>query len=293
MKPNTYCLGFPKCGTTSLANWLDMSPDVFMPKVKEPGFFVKNDPNAAVKSEAAYNALYYEAKGFERTLDFTTTYIYEDGVIEMLADDHDTKFIAVLRHPAKAALSMYHFNNRLGGEVDSYRQAIEDEPLRIEGHALPTVARRSGMPLIRVCYKTQFQYDSWLGNIPTEIINRSYLVTMEALLACAQERKNLCNFLGIDQIHAPLPKSNQFAPPSRSKVKQFVAFPPWPLNLAKNFIKNRLDIADTNIMRAFYASGNKNIMQQNDYEHPIDLYDIENMKLSLSRINVHGLDYWR
>ncbi len=37
--PNLFIIGSPKCGTTSLANWLNDHPQIFMSKRKEPEFF--------------------------------------------------------------------------------------------------------------------------------------------------------------------------------------------------------------------------------------------------------------
>ena len=38
-KPNFFIVGAPKCGTTSLHEYLQRHPDVFMPFFKEPHFF--------------------------------------------------------------------------------------------------------------------------------------------------------------------------------------------------------------------------------------------------------------
>ena len=37
--PNLFIIGSPKCGTTSLANWLNNHPQIFMSKRKEPEYF--------------------------------------------------------------------------------------------------------------------------------------------------------------------------------------------------------------------------------------------------------------
>lgn len=41
--PDFIVIGRPKCGTTSLAKWLEAQPEVFFCKLKEPRFFVRDD----------------------------------------------------------------------------------------------------------------------------------------------------------------------------------------------------------------------------------------------------------
>ena len=41
-KPNLFILGAPKCGTTTLYNYLDQAQDIFNSNVKEPHYFYKN-----------------------------------------------------------------------------------------------------------------------------------------------------------------------------------------------------------------------------------------------------------
>ena len=39
-KPNLFIIGAAKCGTTSLHNYLNAHPQIFMSPFKEPGFFL-------------------------------------------------------------------------------------------------------------------------------------------------------------------------------------------------------------------------------------------------------------
>ena len=41
--PNLYIIGAPKCGTTSIANWLNCHSECFLPEVKEPHYFNSDD----------------------------------------------------------------------------------------------------------------------------------------------------------------------------------------------------------------------------------------------------------
>ena len=39
VRPNFFIVGAPKCGTSSLHEYLRRHPDVFLPEFKEPKFF--------------------------------------------------------------------------------------------------------------------------------------------------------------------------------------------------------------------------------------------------------------
>ncbi|MEE9518630.1 MAG: sulfotransferase, partial [bacterium] len=39
MKPNFFIVGAPKCGTTSMTEYLKQHPDIFIPEEKEPHYF--------------------------------------------------------------------------------------------------------------------------------------------------------------------------------------------------------------------------------------------------------------
>lgn len=290
MQPNLFCLGFPKSATTSVAEWLDYSDHVFVPSIKEPGFHIKDDPNTAVKGIEKYKSLYANTNKARYSADFTTTYIYEKGVLNNLALQDDVKFFGLLRNPNKAAPSMFHFNNRLGGEVDSFETALRDEDARKRGRQLPEVARLSGMPLIRVCYKQQFHYDIWLKKLSENVLSRSFIVTMEGFLNSDDLRKEFCEFLGIPYIENELPRLNRFEAPAASSLKRFIAYPPWPLSQIKNYIKTQFDISDTDLMRRFYSS--KGMVKEKPPSDLCGIYDIELLKAELEKIDVKGLNYW-
>lgn len=57
-KPNLFILGAPKCGTTSLANWLGEHPRVFMSPMKEPYYFNKDHSYSRVENLKSYENLF-------------------------------------------------------------------------------------------------------------------------------------------------------------------------------------------------------------------------------------------
>jgi hypothetical protein len=62
-KPNFFILGAPKCGTTSLAEWLGTHPNIFLSAVKEPHFF-NTDDRRGVMTLATYEDLFRLARNW-------------------------------------------------------------------------------------------------------------------------------------------------------------------------------------------------------------------------------------
>jgi len=61
MKPNFFIIGAPKCGTTSLATYLGMHPNVFMCSPKEPHYFSTDINWQLVKNKNDYLKLFAKA----------------------------------------------------------------------------------------------------------------------------------------------------------------------------------------------------------------------------------------
>ncbi|NOZ13584.1 MAG: sulfotransferase [Acidobacteria bacterium] len=132
--PDFFILGAEKSGTTSLFYYLNQHPDVFFPKVKEPGYFsyVEHKPRIFLYQEVdwsivvdnlrAYQKLYEPAAPGQLKGDASTVYLYDcDTVIEQIkrhygADTNRLKFIAILRNPISRAWSKYTMAARDGIE---------------------------------------------------------------------------------------------------------------------------------------------------------------------------------
>ena len=53
--PNFIIIGAARAGTTSLYNYLKQHPQIYIPKVKEPRYFVSNTLNKISKSDPSYD----------------------------------------------------------------------------------------------------------------------------------------------------------------------------------------------------------------------------------------------
>jgi hypothetical protein len=113
--PNFYIVGAPKCGTTSLYEYLKPHPQVFFPNIKEQNFFsTPPPPNAQLfdlrycGSSEEYQLLYQGAEKFDAIGDASPSYLWDENACRRIhAACPKAKIIIILRDPAARAYS--HF----------------------------------------------------------------------------------------------------------------------------------------------------------------------------------------
>jgi hypothetical protein len=149
--PNFFIVGAQKAGTTSLYQYLNQHPQVYMSPIKEPFFFDHEmDPKGGVvgrefeghrqpprfTSIEEYSALFDGVKDEKAIGEATPLYIYAPGTAERI-ERHvpGAKTIAVLRNPADRAYSAFLYALRMGVEpLTDFAQALREEPFRIRNH---------------------------------------------------------------------------------------------------------------------------------------------------------------
>ena len=143
--PNFLIVGAAKCGTSSLHNYLNQHPDVFMPsynvqgmKVKEPRFLikdlVKDRLHNGVWDLESYQALFNNVVNEKAIGESTVLYLYYyneaiKNIKKYLGDD--VKIIIMLRNPADRAFSAYTHVARGIKEPLSFEKALEIEDSRL------------------------------------------------------------------------------------------------------------------------------------------------------------------
>tara|TARA_B100000767_G_scaffold233341_1_gene225662 strand:- start:18 stop:926 length:909 start_codon:yes stop_codon:yes gene_type:complete len=144
--PNFLIVGAAKCGTSSLHNYLNQHPDVFMPsynvqgmKVKEPRFLikdlVKDRLHNGVWDLKSYQALFDNVLNEKAIGESTVLYLYYyiesiKNIKKYLGDD--VKIIIMLRNPVDRAFSAYTHVSRSLKESLSFEEALEVEGNRLE-----------------------------------------------------------------------------------------------------------------------------------------------------------------
>lgn len=147
--PNFLIAGMAKCGTSSLANYLQQHPDIFISARKEPRFFTSQDkeifPLHGPKDDAVmdwyvpelenYKGLFKEAdcKAIgEASAD--TVYFHKHTIPLIKEHLGNPKIIIILRNPVKRAFSAYqHLKRDLRDPLD-FENALEAEPERVRAN---------------------------------------------------------------------------------------------------------------------------------------------------------------
>jgi len=118
-------IGAPKCGTSSLFQWLTAHPQISGPEAGKELFFFMDDghplakkPNIHEGSLQAYGALFPDDA--ERTIEGTTHYLFQRTAREYLGQmDSRPLIVAVLRDPARRVWSSFRYTQNNLARVDS------------------------------------------------------------------------------------------------------------------------------------------------------------------------------
>lgn len=137
--PTFLIIGAPKCGTTSVYDYLAQHPQVFMSPVKEPRFFDNEgnpDPSTIRRDEAvitgieAYRALFAKAPPAVRAIgEASPTYLRsENAAAGIKRHIPQARLVAILRQPVDRAYSAYVMARRDGREkAASFEEALASE----------------------------------------------------------------------------------------------------------------------------------------------------------------------
>lgn len=149
-KPNVFLAGAPKCGTTSLANWLAGHPQCYVTPKKEPHFFGDFLCNRA--SLAKYEQLFEGATDEHKVrVDASTSYFtMPEAIREALSYSPDARFIVMLRNPVDLVHALHSENLFHGSESqDDFEQAWRLQEARVRGYQIPLSCNNPTMLLYR------------------------------------------------------------------------------------------------------------------------------------------------
>lgn len=156
-KQFVFIIGAPKSGTTSLAHWLNLRPDMAYCAGKEPRFFTDfgdidwTGPGSDLfkeqmyTDEASYLAGFPDDPAVTWAIDGSTDYLWNPAALGRLQDwskRFPCKFICMLRDPVDRALSEYQHTRRDNMEDKSFLQSLEAEEARFAAHWQPLFYHR-------------------------------------------------------------------------------------------------------------------------------------------------------
>lgn len=146
--PDFFIIGAPKCGTTTLYDWLGEHPQVHAPH-KEPCFFSQDLESTAhlpthIATLEAYKSIFdTDNPNVLISGEATPKYLYSDGALDQISQLRpDAKIIICLRNPVDLVISFHNQKFREGAEpekdfVKAWRRTV-DPTGQIMCHA-PTV----------------------------------------------------------------------------------------------------------------------------------------------------------
>jgi hypothetical protein len=150
--PDFFIVGHAKSGTSALYAMLRRHPQVYMPDVKEPWYFVPElRSRASGVNEGrhphtldGYLALFQDATPEQRAGEATPSYLFSEHAAARIAElQPDAKIIAILREPASFLRSLHMQFLQTGVETErDLRKAIALEQARREGKEIPSTSTR-------------------------------------------------------------------------------------------------------------------------------------------------------
>ena len=201
-KPNFFIVGAPKCGTTSLHEYLQRHPDVFMPFYKEPHFFGEDLEGSRFRQfrgkPERYLKLFRDARGEKRIGESSPWYLVsERAADEIHAFDPNARIIIMLRNPVDMMYSMW----------SQFRYSGNEQIKTFEGALAAETERRDGKRIWRAAHcLTGLQYRQ-MGRFSEQVrryVNRFGRANVKVIIFddfrvdTAAVYRDTLDFLGID-----------------------------------------------------------------------------------------------
>ena len=141
-KPNLFIIGAPKCGTTSLREYLASHPNIFACAPEEPHFFctdLKGRYNRITEFEYIHKYFHGADTRHKVVTDKSTWYLYSKSAVQnILGFNPDAKFIVMVRNPIDMAYSLHSELLWTGEEeIKDFASAYRLQGIRRSGLNLP------------------------------------------------------------------------------------------------------------------------------------------------------------
>lgn len=207
MKPNLFVVGAPKCGTTSLHEYLNNYDEIEMSSIKEPCFFAQDfQSKRYIKDKKGYENLWSGASVMWRG-ESTTSYLFSETAAEEIYEyNNQAKVIIILRHPQDLMRALHSEYVKTGIESEAiFEKALELQKARALGKELPLLLEYPARYL---------QYEAVANYLPQverflSVFGRDNIlfISFENLVTqAASECKAVLAFLGLPfnkEIHFP------------------------------------------------------------------------------------------
>ena len=151
-KPNFFIVGAPKCGTTSLAMWINEHPNGFITDPKEPGFFNTDIGLRRVTQPKEYDHLYEAVPTDCIAIGEASTNYLQSSVAapKIMKYQPEAKIIVMLRNPLEIVISLHNQELRDGNEnLSDFESAWRIQKMRSKGEQIPASCSHPSVLLYR------------------------------------------------------------------------------------------------------------------------------------------------
>lgn len=131
VKPNVLCIGFAKCGTTTLHNIMKQHKDIFFPGIKEPAYYTKK--NLYKKGFEWYQKRYYPKKVKEKIIMEVNPLLGKRVEASTIKKDYgkNTKIIILIREPMERLYSNFKMNLVSGSCFPTYQEHLDPSTAKL------------------------------------------------------------------------------------------------------------------------------------------------------------------
>ena len=267
--PNFLIVGAAKSGTTSLHNYLNQHPEIFMPNfndkgenVKEPQFFVKDSVQSRIhfgvwKFEE-YIRLFRRSKGYKAVGEASVFYLYYSKEAILNIKKHlgkEVKIIIILRNPIYRAFSAYKHVSKGVKENLSFEEALNSEEKRYFEN--PSIT-----PMIR--YKDMGMYFNSVSEYVKEFKNVHIVLHDDFAQNTYLELKKIYNFLQVKNLQVDTKKKyNVGASQWNHRLLKWVFVSENPLkNFFKKYTNKRIKIFLWKVINLLFKTKNQYIRKE-------------------------------
>jgi hypothetical protein len=207
--PNTFILGAPKCGTTSLAKWLALHPDVFLCPGKEPHYFNSDSGQQLISDDLEYRMLFAGAGDRKVIIDASVWYLMSKvAVSEIERKVRDARYIICARNPLDAVMSLY-MEHRFSGieNSSSFDDAWKAQEQRRSGRLIPPLCRDGRLLDYGSVYQFASQVDRIFKYVPRDRVH--FVLLDDVVVDPVRALDGVSEFLGLSAMEWPeLSRSN-------------------------------------------------------------------------------------
>lgn len=264
--PNVFIVGAPRAGTTAICDILQQHPNIFIPKIKEPRFFIgeeitevcQDDPlkkfltTYSVLEKRDYLKLYSTTHKIKIDPSVQYLYHYKSVIPKIKKVVPDAKILIILRNPVKRAFSNYQFL-REAISPNTFEKELEMESQRI----------RENWNSFWF-YKSQSSYYEGVKAYMDSFENVKIIVFEEFLLNKSKVMKEIMEFISLSSNHNfsfSSKKVNRSGKPRNSFLNSLI----FKDSLAKKLIRLMLNLLP-NAFRKNMVLKIKNVSRKNNDE---------------------------